>query len=1086
MPKVFINKKYALLTIILVGCLGHLALSQPKGMIQSKYFSVDDYMAGTQNWAVIQDKRGVMYFGNTMGLLEFDGENWTLYKLDNGSTVRSLSVGQNSEIFVGGYGEIGILAPTQSGAMKYQSITEKIDSTFIDFKEIWDINTFGDTTFFLSDKYIFKYSNGVFSYIASKNESFYLSFAISNSYYVYEVGVGLMRYKGGAFQLVKGGDFFKNLPIHSVFSYKNGFLVGTRKNGFYVLDTLSHGSYVKSIDKISQKGKLLNSYFVEHSYYHGIEISNGIFALSSITGDILIADSSFNVKDIVDYRSIGIKSNTLYLYSNDNHNLWLALNNGICHMEAMSPYRYWNETTGINGILSDVAQVGNYMYVSTAAGVFYTIIEPNRIAVNSFFPVKGDFEQAWGFLYFQPPSAEKLIKTSTDDFNFIPDNQTLLLVATRTGVHQIVGHTSQKISHYDASKSLQQSKVDPSRIFIGLDNGIAELKYENGRWYDKGVRFLKGESVDQIGEDSLGNIWAEVQLKGLFRISNLFSGDSEPLVEHFDSTRGLPKTRYFQIYDIYNPVIFQTDSNFFYYNDSLKRIVEYSSPSRILTEEEKYQRKIDSLTRYRNYFAELTDYFVVHHQDSLVWFSDKNALFSRGNSPIRNFHRVPAALIRKVSSGDSLLYNGTNYFTLVNNSGTLCILDTSSVVNHNTVLGYGNNSLTFTYAWPYFEGDAQKTYSYYLEGYEKQWSSWTNEVKKEYTNLREGNYVFRVKAKNIYGIESPIAEYHFSILPPWYRTVYAYIAYVIGAILLIFSIVKFYTYRLIIEKNKLEQLVKERTQEILIQNEEILVQAEHLKEANDWISAKNVELEAQKEEIEKKKNELEISDATKNKFFRIIAHDLRNPISTLVNTTGYILTDIDDFDKQKTRRIIEELNKLSHTTYYLLENLLDWSTSQMGDIKFKPELLNLLSLIKENVELVKSKIDFKKITLEVLVSTDINVFADENMLHTVIRNIITNSVKFTNEGGRIVISSKVDGDFCYLSIADNGVGISEERVKKLFRIDKDVVTPGTHNERGSGLGLILSKEFIERNGGTISVVSKPEQGSTFTISLKLA
>lgn len=1081
MNKLVVHSKNSFLMVCYFSFLSTVLFSQPRGLIQAKYFSVDEYKAGLQNWAIAQDNRGVMYFGNALGVLEYDGENWTQHGLNNSSTVRSLALGANGSIFVGGYGEMGFLAPNSKGIMEYCSLVPKIDSAYLDFKEIWDINCFGDTVFFLSDKFIFKYCNGMFTYFKSRSKGFYLSFSVCNSYYVQELGVGLMKYTGGAFKLIKGGDFFSDIFIHSVFPDERGLLIATRKKGFFLVDTLSSIQKIQSVADLSLKAKKTNDYFIKHSFYHGIEITKNVYAFSSISGDLLIVDKAWNVLDIVDSRTIGVKSPTLYLFSNDKHNLWLALDNGICHVEVMSPYRYWSETMGISGALSDVAQIGDYIYVSTASGIFYTKLNPNSVELNTFAEVEGDFEQAWGFIYFQPPGSEKMIKTSVDEVNFIPDNNTILLVATRTGVYQINGEKSRKIAKYDAVNSLQQSKMQPERLYLATNTGIAELNYSQGGWKDLGMKFLVNESVSQIGEDTLCNLWARVRQKGLYRVKNICSVN--PVVEHCDSLLGFPKTRYLTIYDIHSPVVFETDTNYYYFIDSLNRFEIYPLTEQNLNEEQKDRAKLDSLTRNRNRAAELTLFYVIHHRDSLLWFSTKEGVFLRKNSPERNFYNIPPALIRKVVSGDSLLFGGTNYSRV----GDIdFIVDTSSVVDFGTVLKYSNNSITFFYSWPYFEGDVKKLYSYSLLGYDKQWSAWTNEVKKEYTNLPEGSYTFRVKAKNIYGIESPVAEYQFSVLPPWYRTIYALFGYLVAASLLIISIVKFYTYRLILEKNKLEQLVRERTQEILIQNEEILVQAEHLKEANDWITAKNVELEAQKEEIEKKKNELEISDATKNKFFRIIAHDLRNPISTLVNTTGYILTDIDDIDKQRTKRIIEELNRLSHTTYNLLENLLDWSTSQMGDIKFSPEPLNLLSLIRENVELVKSKIDLKQINLDVDVPEDITVFADENMLHTVIRNIITNAVKFTNDNGRITISSRIGNGFCYLGIADNGVGIGNDRIKKLFRIDKDIVTPGTHNEKGSGLGLILSKEFVERNGGTISVESEINKGSTFTISLKLA
>jgi signal transduction histidine kinase len=157
----------------------------------------------------------------------------------------------------------------------------------------------------------------------------------------------------------------------------------------------------------------------------------------------------------------------------------------------------------------------------------------------------------------------------------------------------------------------------------------------------------------------------------------------------------------------------------------------------------------------------------------------------------------------------------------------------------------------------------------------------------------------------------------------------------------------------------------------------------------------------------------------------------------------------------------------------------------MGQIKYDPKPVDIVSLIHQNIELVQSKVDSKNITLSLHLPETLRVLADENMIHTVFRNLLSNAVKFTHQGGEIKIHLNADETTCTLKISDNGVGISKENIEKLFRIDKHVTTPGTENEKGSGLGLILSKEFVERNGGSISVESQLEKGSVFTVTLNL-
>jgi signal transduction histidine kinase len=1062
--------------------------AQEKGLILSKYYSPKEYRAGTQNWAITQDKRGVMYFGNTAGILEYDGVNWNTIPVSNNSAIRCLDIDTNNIMYVGAFGQMGYLAPDNYGKLSYLSLNHLINHEYIDFGEVWDVNTFADTVYFLTDKFLFRYHNKSFDYWKSEKERFYLSFKVNNAYYVQEMGKGLLRFGNNALNLISEGEFFADKRIHAIFQVGKKLIICTRTEGFFLYDFSGDQVIIKSFNELSDKPKNVNNYFLKHSFYHGIELGDSLFAMSTVLGDVLIIDHNWNVVDVINYETVGIKSANHFLYYQKNHSLWLALANGISQIEINSPFRYWNDEKGINGTLSDVASLDNKLYVATGSGVFYVNKESDLInfELNNFFPVDGTFEQSWSFLYFQPPYS---ISDNKKFSGYIPTKHSKLLVATSRGLFHIDGSKSQQISSFRGVLKIYQYKKDPSKVFVGFGTGVGLLNYKNDSWQQLGKKYGIYDNIRDICEDSLGNIWLSASYKGLYKITDPLNENSAThKIELYDTTKGIPSIASVRIYEDGNQLFFESDNKLVRYNYS-ENLFEEFNYKEIQDSTFNSDQTMDTLYEYRIMDELPTNYYISSLDDTTYWFGTTRGTFKYQGKTKRDYFDLSPALIRKVVTGDSTIFFGTNFKKnkFLSDSGLISnFLNPNPNVNIGSVLSYKNNSLTFYFAMPFYEDESKNTYSCFLDGYDKDWSSWNNETKRVYTNLPEGEYVFNVKSKNLYQIESKIASFQFEILPPWYRTLWAYLGYVVISVLFVIVVVKIYTYRLIKEKENLERIVKERTQEILMQNEEIMVQAEHLKDANEWISAKNIELENQKEEIEKKKDQLEISNATKNKFFRIIAHDLRNPISTFLNSTAYILTDIEDFSKEKTKTFISELNRLSQTTYNLLENLLDWSTSQMGEIKFNPKTFDIVGVIKENVELIKNKLDSKKITLNLSLPEKVDVFADENMINTVVRNLISNAAKFTHEKGEISISCTNDDKLCFVTISDNGIGISKENIDKLFRIDQHHTTPGTQNEKGSGLGLILCKEFVEQNGGTITVTSEYGKSSTFSFSLNIS
>jgi signal transduction histidine kinase len=285
----------------------------------------------------------------------------------------------------------------------------------------------------------------------------------------------------------------------------------------------------------------------------------------------------------------------------------------------------------------------------------------------------------------------------------------------------------------------------------------------------------------------------------------------------------------------------------------------------------------------------------------------------------------------------------------------------------------------------------------------------------------------------------------------------------------------------LLKKNKLlsekQKKIEEQSEQLYETNTLLEERQQHIEEQSEKITATAEELSVTNEELKK-------SNATKDRLFSIIAHDIKNPFNSILGFSQLIVDFWDKKDHEKLKPMVENINSSTRTIYDLLENLLQWSRSQMGSIKFNPEKIILKDLVKENIRLLSNLITQKNISIKLDIPDDLYCYADSQMIRAVIRNILTNAVKFT-ENGTITISSEVNSDIVKVSIIDSGVGIAKAKLKDLFEVKKSKISRGTRGEQGTGLGLIICKEFITQNNGEIYAKSVINKGTTFVFTLPL-
>jgi signal transduction histidine kinase len=239
------------------------------------------------------------------------------------------------------------------------------------------------------------------------------------------------------------------------------------------------------------------------------------------------------------------------------------------------------------------------------------------------------------------------------------------------------------------------------------------------------------------------------------------------------------------------------------------------------------------------------------------------------------------------------------------------------------------------------------------------------------------------------------------------------------------------------------------------------------------------------EKLRKYSEELEVLNATKDKFFSIIAHDLKSPFNAFLGITEILSEDIDILDRSQIKAFVVDLNRSANNQFKLLENLLAWAQIQRGAMPFLPINLNLHAVIDEVFQLYLDNAIEKGITFVNLSDPIFRLLVDQNMIYLLLRNLVYNAIKFTNKGGKIEVGFTIIDNLIEIFVADDGVGISEKAMAKLFRIDNQSTTLGTASEKGTGLGLMLCKEMVEKNGGSVRVSSKLGVGTIFYFCLPI-
>ncbi|NVO09627.1 MAG: SpoIIE family protein phosphatase [Bacteroidales bacterium] len=830
-----------------VGCL-----AQELGRYPIHNFNHREYKGNLQNWAIVQDFRGLIYVANNDGVLEYDGSDWRHISI-NEATTRCLDIDTEGRIWVGGQDEFGYLAADSTGSMKYYSLIGKLPPYCLPLGFVRQVFATKDGVFFSSNQYLVRVKEDDIKVWKPKT-FFHRAYFASGIFFVNQPEYGLTYLRNDSLKLApQTSEISKNM-IYLLLPYNNHkFLIGTQSKGFYTynINALRADTTVQNDSIICKFRTSDDTFFKEGLVYNGISLSNSTFVVNTARKGVVLMDKKGEIFRRIN-QSSGLQDEAVWgLFLDNQENLWMALNNGISYTSINSQLTNWNDDWGLRGTLLSIARYKDILYLSTNIGIF-------RLINNEFQEVKGVTKFSYCLLN---------VKSS--------NNRTHLIAGTAEGIYQVEGNTATKIENekYTAYK-LYQSKIFPNIVYAGLINGVGVLMYKNDKWIFLGKIEDTKNPVYSLIEDQNGFLWYTERYKGIHmcNVVNPYQLVSEHL-KFYNQLPFSPKYDVISISLIDGSLKVSTEKGlcrFDYTKDCFvpdpslgMEFTEGSTGIKILNQDAKgnlwfevYRKDPDrwieraikhSDNTYRrepSQFRAISDMVfnsVFSEDGDINWIASSEGLYRfDGNTRVDKQSIIKTQIRKVIANQSKLIFNGA--LSSPNNSSIFRSTNFSQTNNTVEKFQSNENSIIFYFSSPFFGQTQSMKYSYILEGYDKRWSEWSTDQKKEYTNLPFGNFKFIVKARNIFDSESPIASYSFSIKRPWYKTAFSYSLFLIILISIIWLYVTVKTKLLKRANIRLQALVVERTKEILEYHNEIV--------------EKNEELMQQKEEMQVQRDEL--------------------------------------------------------------------------------------------------------------------------------------------------------------------------------------------------------------------------------------
>ena len=1023
---------------------------QHTGFKYFKNYTPDDYNLQPQNWAVVQDKRGFIYVGNVEGLAEYDSVSWRKIEVPN-MVVRSLAVDKKGIIYVGGINEIGYLAPSPNGSLQYVSLLEYINEKQRNFGSVWKTHSLGNLVYFRTSKYLFRWNPTERKMqVWEPKEIFASSFVCREEFFIFQKNVGLMQFIKDSLKLVPNGKAFAGKWITMMAPYGDRrMLVGTFSNGFYLYDGKTFVPFITAADE----------YMIKNQLYHGtgLTYSPNHFALATKRGGLVIINTKGQVKNIFN-KACGLQDdNVKYVFEDSQGNLWLALNNGISRIEYASPISFFDNRHDLPGLVLSVVRHGPNLYAGTTSGLYS--LGPD----GKFRLITGITGMCWDLLAVGHS----------------------ILAASSDGIFQVQNNAKRMV--LDApSYVLHRSRKDSNRVWVGTRWGLTSVYSDlsNGsqqhRWNHEKDFDTISQEIRTIIEDPDGSLWLGTFTRGVLKVD--FSGSmNQPMVRCYNTAHGLPQGEV-NVFKGAGHVMFATSKGVFRFDEKNNVFIpDYTLGNQfaggvgdVFRIAEDKNKNIWFHSRSKNFQAiyQSNGSYTINHVPFLripdaqvnfiypdppgdaTWFASHKGLFRYDTGIKKDYHQPFHTYIRRVWVDKKPAFEGYKKET---ETGGL-----SPVIEHE------NRNLRVEFAAPFFEAEAKTRYQYLLEGYDKDRSEWTSETKKDYTNLDAGMYTFRVRAKNVYEHISEEYIFQFRVLPPWYQTGWAYLIYTLISFMGIYLIVKWRSWKLVQEKRRLEQTVKERTKEVY---------------------EKNILLEEQSEKLKE-------MDRVKSRFFANISHEFRTPLTLIMGPLEQRLPGCQDKEQKEEMQM---MLRNSQRLLTLINQLLDLSKLDSGKMVLHAALQNVVPFLKGLLGSFESLAVQKKLELKFYArEEDIFLYYDTEKLEKVFSNLLSNACKFTPAGGQISINVKripqdqsqayderFPGGYLEISVRDTGIGIARDQLAQIFdRFYQAEKSPG-HQYEGTGIGLSLVKELVELHHGTINAHSQEGEGTEFMIRLPL-